>query len=47
MDATVTITVLEYEELLDNQRLLEALRAAGVDNWSGWDFAIEIYNEGE
>lgn len=33
---------MEVQQDLD---LLEALRAAGVDNWSGWDYAIERLNE--
>jgi len=41
---TVTISKKEYEELLDDSRLLNCLRNAGVDNWDGWDFAIEAYN---
>lgn len=47
MDATVTITVLEYEALLNAQRWCDALTAAGVDNWDGYDVAIAIYNEDE
>lgn len=38
---TVTILESEYQELLRDQALLDALRAAGVDNWDGWDVAIE------
>jgi len=30
----------EQKQLL----LLQCLRNAGVDNWDGWDFAIEEYN---
>lgn len=42
---TVTISVKEYQELLEDQRLLDALRGAGVDNWEGWDDAIDNLNE--
>lgn len=31
----------EYEELLDAQKLLDALEGAGVDNWEGYDYAIQ------
>jgi len=44
-EKTVTIPEKEYHKLLDDQLFLEALRAAGVDNWDGWDFAIEILQE--
>lgn len=36
----------EYlDELLDESFLLNCLRNAGVDNWEGWDYAIEVYNK--
>ncbi|MBS7457682.1 hypothetical protein [Coralloluteibacterium stylophorae] len=44
---TVTIPREEYEELLEDQRFIEALRAAGVDNWDGYDYALEIFQEGQ
>lgn len=44
---TIEIPLSVYEELVDDQKLLDALRAAGVDNWQGWDDAIEIYNAEE
>jgi hypothetical protein len=43
----VTITREEYEELRDRDRLLTCLENAGVDNWDGWDTAIDEYNEEE
>jgi hypothetical protein len=42
----VTITLEEYERLMDVDELLSALDAAGVDNWEGYDDAMEIYREG-
>jgi len=42
---TVTITKAEYEELVKNSNFLEALRCAGVDNWSGYGEAFDILNE--
>lgn len=36
----------ELEQLRDDQRKLYALQAAGVDNWPGHDYAMEIYREG-
>jgi hypothetical protein len=41
----VTITKAEYESLLEGSELLSCLKACGVDNWSGWDDAIEMFNE--
>jgi hypothetical protein len=45
MEGTVTITKKQYEGLLDDSDFLEALRQAGVDNWDGWDHAVEIQKE--
>lgn len=41
----VTISAKEYERLVEDSNLLNALRAAGVDNWEGWDVAIEMLQE--
>ncbi|MBY6111174.1 YqaJ viral recombinase family protein [Halomonas sp. DP1Y21-3] len=38
---TVTISRKEYEALLAARDKLDALEAAGVDNWSGYDDAME------
>ena len=46
-DETVTITLEFYGELFDDQILLEALKSQGVDNWDGYDLAIESLNEYE
>ena len=43
MPKTVTISVEEYEELIDDAEFLRALRMAGIDNWDGYDEAINIY----
>ena len=40
---TVTISIEEYNDLLDDAEFLNALRMAGVDNWDGYDEAINIY----
>lgn len=42
---TITLTWGEYEELKDAQLLLHCLQAAGVDNWDGYDMAIDTYEE--
>lgn len=44
---TVTISREEYESLLEDARFLGALEGAGVDNWDGYDFALELLAEDE
>lgn len=41
----ITITKEEYDKLVDEKKFLDALRGAGVDNWDGFDYALELYNE--
>lgn len=41
----IEITLIEYEELLKDRAMLEALMAAGVNNWEGWDQAVSEYNK--
>ncbi|NDB83307.1 MAG: hypothetical protein EB127_11355 [Alphaproteobacteria bacterium] len=38
---TVTISKKEYDQLLKDARLLAFLEATGVENWDGWDFAVQ------
>lgn len=47
MEETIIISKSDYEQLLRDQELLGCLEACGVDNWSGWDDAIEMFTEGE
>ena len=47
MEETITISKKEYESLLEDQKLLQALQGAGVDNWSGYDYAIDMMQEME
>lgn len=44
-EETVTITKSTYERLLDDSMFLEALEVAGVDNWVGYGYACDLYNE--
>lgn len=44
MNDTVVPTE-RYLELLRAERLLHALQAGGVDNWDGYDFALEALGE--
>jgi hypothetical protein len=45
MGEMITITKEEYDELIYDQMKLIALEGAGVDNWEGWDDAMEILEE--
>lgn len=42
-EETVTISKKEYDELVDAAMWADALDAAGVDCWDGYDFAQERY----
>ncbi|EKO3632370.1 YqaJ viral recombinase family protein [Vibrio metschnikovii] len=41
-EKTITIAKSEYDELLRKSDLLDALYAAGVDNWDGYSEAMEM-----
>lgn len=43
----VTISMDEYLALLDSQFMLDCLQNYGVDNWEGYDGAMEDYNTDE
>lgn len=45
-EETVTISKKEYDSLKDDAFRLQCLEGAGVDNWQGYDFAMEEYNQG-
>ena len=47
MELNITISKKEYEELIEDQKLLQCLQDAGVDNWSGYDYAMEMMQEME
>ena len=40
-DGTVTISQEDYDELVSDQQFLRALQGAGVDNWDGYEYAVE------
>lgn len=39
---TIEVDINVYDDLLESERILEALQAAGVDNWEGYDCALEL-----
>lgn len=45
MDEMIEISKEEYELLLEDRMWLDALEEAGVDNWSGFDEARQIYQK--
>lgn len=45
MEETVTIIKSEYESLLADHRWLICLESAGIDNWSGYDYARQLLKE--
>jgi hypothetical protein len=40
---TIEISKTLYDALLDDQKFLQALKEAGVNNWGGYDYALEVY----
>jgi hypothetical protein len=45
MEEMVTITKARYDQMVKELDFLEALRQAGVDNWQGYDEAVNILHE--
>jgi hypothetical protein len=41
----VKISKEEYKHLLEDSDILSALNAAGVDNWDGYDYAMEMLED--
>lgn len=46
-DDQIVISKKEYQTLRENDRFLDALEAAGVDNWEGYDIACRFFNGDE
>lgn len=44
---TVTISREKYEALERDSDFLAALEGAGVDNWDGYDFAVQAMNDND
>lgn len=38
---TINISLREYKSLLDDSEMLRALYSAGVQNWDGYEIALE------
>lgn len=46
-EESVNITLEEYKQLKQDSLKLEALEGAGVDNWEGYDDAMEMMEDVE
>ena len=44
---TITISVEEYDQLLEDSAFLNCLINAGVDNWAGYEIAQQMLEDGE
>lgn len=44
-NGNIEISRTDFDDLLKDQKMLLALENAGVDNWSGYDFARELFEE--
>lgn len=45
MKEMITIELTEYNELFEAQMKLMCLERAGVDNWDGYDAAMESFED--
>ena len=45
MVKTVTISEQEYDDLIQNSVLLNCLHFHGVDNWDGYDLALDDFHQ--
>lgn len=45
LDTERVVSREHYDYLIDRDHFLQALESAGVDNWSGYGEAYEIYEE--
>ncbi len=45
MSTAITISMDQYNDMLESIRWLDALEAAGVDNWQGFDEAQRSFRE--
>ena len=47
VETTITLTLSEYRYLVNDSNFLSALQDAGVDNWEGYEIALQIMNGGD
>lgn len=44
-DNQIVLSMDDYNELVDDQNFLQCLQGAGVDNWDGYSYAQEMFDE--
>lgn len=44
-NGNIEINETELDDLLRDQAKLQALEQAGIDNWDGYDYAMELFRE--
>lgn len=44
-EPAIVILISEYNQLVEDSLFLACLRNHGVDNWDGYDYAVDEYNE--
>lgn len=44
-EVLITISQQEYDALIEDQKILRALEAAGVDNWEGYENISEYLDD--
>ena len=45
LESLIVIPKKEYDGLLDDENKLNCLEGAGVDNWQGYDDAMELFRQ--
>lgn len=43
----IQIPIQQYNGLCQDREFLECLKRAGVDNWDGYEFALEEYQDND
>lgn len=46
VDTSVTIKASHYDQLLEREEFLRCLESLGVEDWGGYEEAVELYHEG-
>ena len=44
-NGTVTMSIEEFNDMQEDVLFLEILQSNGVDNWSGYSYACDEFNE--
>ncbi|MCK5709784.1 MAG: hypothetical protein KAI07_04530 [Deltaproteobacteria bacterium] len=46
-EETITVPLSDYKQLQEDARFARCLQACGVDNWSGYEYAQVMFENGE